>query len=146
MKKPIQPTTPFMILLILSMLFYFIPIKISLFPYNYLGIILILFGGLLNIWSDQLFKKVKTNIKYHKTPSKLLISGPFKISRNPIYLGMFLILLGVVILIQNPLSLIFPIIFIIIIEKRYIPIEEKNMKKTFGKQYLNYKNKVRRWI
>jgi protein-S-isoprenylcysteine O-methyltransferase Ste14 len=135
-----------MILLVLSILTYFIPIKVIPSPYNYFGIIFILFGIILNLWADQLFKKEKTNVKYHKTPNKLIISGPFKISRNPMYLGMLIILLGIAILLGRLTPFIFPILFFVIIETLFIPIEEKNMKKQFGKRYLEYKNKVRRWI
>ena len=148
MKKPIQPPTHFICLLILLILFHFIfPIKKIIYsPYNYFGIPLILFGIIINLWADQLFKKIKTNVKHHKIPNKLIISGPFKISRNPMYLGMLSILLGVAIFQGSIIGFIFSIIFILIIEKKYIPLEEKNMKKTFGKNYLNYKQKVRKWV
>ncbi len=146
MKQPIQPPGYFIILLILTILIHFIPLKIIPNSYNYLGIILILFGIIINLWTDSLFKKAKTNVRYHKIPSKLIISGPFKISRNPMYLGMLMILLGTAIIVRNPLSFIFPIIFAVIINHKFISIEEKNMEKAFGKEYLKYKNKVRKWI
>jgi len=146
MKDSTQPPIYFISLLILTVLTFVIPIKIIIKPYNYFGIILILFGIIMNLWTDQLFKKTHTNVKYHKIPNKLIVSGPFKFSRNPMYLGMLAILLGVAIIIGNLISFIFPIIFIIIINKKHISTEEKNMEKTFGKEYLKYKNKVRRWI
>ncbi len=146
MNKPTQPLKYFMILLLLSLLTYFISVKRIPSPYNYLGIILILFGIMINLWTDQLFKKAKTDVKYHKIPSKLITSGPFKISRNPMYLGMLIIIFGVAIILGNLIVFIFPIIFVIIIQKRFIPGEEKNMEKTFGKRYLEYKNEVRKWI
>ncbi len=140
-----QPPKYFMTLLVLSILSYFIQIKIIPKPYNYFGIVLILFGVIINLWTDRLFKKEKINVKYHKIPHKLITSGPFKISRNPMYLGMLAILLGIAILLQNLITFLFPIIFIIIIEK-HISIEEKNLEKKFGKKYIKYKHKVRRWI
>jgi len=146
MEKCIQPPRYFIILLILIILTYFIPIKMIPHPYNRLGGILIFSGLILNLWADQLFKKAKTSVKYHQIPSYLILSGPFRISRNPMYLGMLLILFGVSILIQNPLSLIFPIAFFFIINYKFIPTEEKNMEKTFGRNYVEYKNKTRRWI
>jgi len=146
MREPIQPPRYFIVLLILIIFTYFIPIKIIPNYYNYLGIILILFGVIINLWTDQLFKKAKIDVKYHKIPNRLIVSGPFKISRNPMYFGMLLILLGIGVLIGNLVSFIFPIIFVIIINYNFIPIEEKNMEKRFGKEYLKYKHKVRMWI
>jgi protein-S-isoprenylcysteine O-methyltransferase Ste14 len=146
MKKPVQPPVCFMALLILILLSYFAPLKIIPSPYNYLGTILITSGMALNLWTDNLFKKAETNVKYHAKPGKLVVSGPFKISRNPMYLGMLLILLGTCILVQSVVSLISPVVFVLIIEKKFIPVEEKNMQESFGKKYSDYKKKVRRWI
>ena len=62
------------------------------------------------------------------------------------YLGMLLILLGISILTGNPISLIFPVLFFIIINKKFVLPEEKNMEDIFGKKYQEYKDKTRRWI
>ena len=100
----------------------------------------------MNIWSDQLFKKSKTTVKPHEIPTILELSGPFRISRHPMYLGMVAILLGIAILLGSLVTSIFPIFFIILMEILFIPTEERNLKKIFGKEYLDYKKKVRRWI
>lgn len=143
-----MPPTFFIIFLILSIILHFIiPIKkIICPPYTHFGGFLILFGVVLNIWADSLFKKRKTTVKPHKIPTFLETSGPFKISRHPMYLGMAAILLGVTIIYGTLITFLFPIAFIILIEIKFIPIEEKNMEKAFGKRYFDYKKKVRRWI
>ncbi len=148
MKKPIQPPRYFVICLILIILFHFVlPIKkIINPPYSYLGIILVLFGIIINLWTDKFFTKFKTDVKYHLKPSKMIVSGPFKISRNPMYLGMLCILLGVATFLGSLVTIIPTVIFILIIEIVFIPVEEKNMKKVFGKNYLKYKKRVRKWI
>ena len=143
-----MPPTYFMILLVASIGLHFVlPIlKFAYSPYNYLGFILIIFGIAINLWTDSLFKKKSTTVKPHKTPSSFIISGPFKLSRHPMYLGMVFILLGTAVFLSTLITFVFPIIFIIIIEGLFIPIEEKNMQKKFGKKYLEYKKQVRRWI
>jgi protein-S-isoprenylcysteine O-methyltransferase Ste14 len=146
MKNPTQPTRYFLILLVLTIFSFFVPIKIIPSPYNYLGVILILYGVVLNIWADQIFKREKTEIKYHRIPRKIVLSGPFRISRNPMYLGMFTILLGTSIMSKNIFSLIFSVIFVLIIGRKFISVEEKNMERIFGKEYLSYKKEVRRWL
>lgn len=148
MKNKILPPRYFIIFLLLSIGLHFIfPIKKIIFPpYTYLGWLLIMFGIILNIWSDLLFKRKKTTVKPHKTPSSLETSGPFRISRHPMYLGMAAILLGTTILHGTLITFLFPIIFVILMEIKFIPIEEKNLEKVFGKKYLDYKREVRRWI
>ena len=146
--KKIMPPTYFLIFLILSVLLHFIfPIKkIIFYPGSQVGWIFIVFGAVLNIWADQIFKKEKTTVKPGKTSKKLIEKGPFKISRHPMYLGMTSILLGTALIHGSLVGFIFPIIFIILMEISFIPSEEKNMEKVFVKKYFSYKNKVRRWI
>ena len=148
MKPKIMPPTYFMILLVLAVVFNFIfPIRtIVRFPYNHLGWVLVLEGVVLNIWADGIFKKRKTTVKPGEKSSELVIKGPFKISRNPMYFGMVLILLGVAVVCGDLVSFLFPIIFIILIEFLFIPLEEREMQSIFGKKYLNYKKHVRRWV
>jgi len=148
MGKRILPPTFFTTLLILTVGFHLIfPLFVFIFsPYNYLGIILIIFGGIINLWTDSFFKKKKTTVKPQEMPSCLIESGPFKISRHPMYFGMVSILFGMAIFLGSMITFVFPIIFIIIIEKLFIPVEEKNLEKKFGNKYINYKKSVRRWI
>jgi len=143
-----MPPTYLIILLVIFIgLHYLFPIKKIIFsPYNYLGWILIIIGVFLNCWIDSIFKRKGTTIKSYDRPSELIISGAFKISRHPIYLGMLVILLGAAIVLGSLITFVFPVIFIIIIEVLFIPTEEKNMEKEFGNRYTDYKKRVRRWI
>ena len=143
-----MPPTYFFILLFLSIALHFIfPIvKIIYPPYTYAGFALITLGAILNLWADFLLKKNKTTVKPHKSPTSLITSGPFSISRNPQYLGFTAILLGVVVLHGTLIMFAFPVIFAIIMETKFIPMEEKNLEKAFGEKYREYKKKVRRWI
>jgi protein-S-isoprenylcysteine O-methyltransferase Ste14 len=115
-------------------------------PYTYIGILLIILGFLPNLYYGIYFRKIKTAIPAYKEPTKLVTSGFFKISRNPIYLGMIILLIGVAILLGSLSPFIIPLIFFILIKAFNISYEEKVLEKKFGKKYLDYKNKVRRWI
>lgn len=143
-----MPTTYFIILLLLSIGFHLVfPLfKFIFSPYNYLGFGLIIFGIIINLWTDSLFKKKQTTVKPYEMPNFFVTSGPFKLSRHPMYLGMMSILLGVAIFLGSLIIFAFPIIFIVIMEKRFIPLEEKNFETKFGNQYVDYKKRVRRWI
>ncbi len=146
--KRIIPPAYFMFLLALSILlnFFFPLMKFYYFPYNYIGALLIIFGIFLNLKADDIFKKSRTTVKPHLMPNSFEVSGPFRISRHPMYLGMFLILFGAALIMSSLIAFILSFVFIALMEILFIPKEEENMEKNFGKKYLEYKKRVRRWI
>lgn len=148
MVKKIMPPTFFYLGIVLIILMHLIfPIKqIISYPYTFSGLLIILIGAILNIWAWSLFIKDNTTQNPYKTPNKFVLIGIYNISRNPMYLGMLIILIGIAILMGSLITFIFPIIFFVIINWFFIPMEEKNMEIKFGKKYSEYKNKVRRWI
>jgi protein-S-isoprenylcysteine O-methyltransferase Ste14 len=148
MKTKLQPPAYFFasLLLLVGLHFFFPLTRIIGSPYRYLGIVLILFGVFLNLWTDSLFKKHKTTVKPYETPTYLEASGPFRISRHPMYLGMVSILVGIAVALGSLVPFVVPILFVIITEVMFIRYEEENLEQAFKEEYLNYKKKVRRWI
>ena len=115
-------------------------------PYNYLGFVLF-FVGLSVVRKGQfVFKAAKTEINTFKPPKHLVIEGPFRYSRNPIYLGFTLALLGWAMVLGNLVSLDGVLLFFFVANFWYIPFEEKAMEKEFGADYIAYKEQVRRWL
>ena len=94
----------------------------------------------------NLFKKEDTPEELENKPNVLVIRGAYKYSRNPMYLGGLISLIGLAIISQNILSFIIPILYIITINIIFIQYEEKILEQLFGNEYLEYKHKVRRWI
>lgn len=76
----------------------------------------------------------------------MIAEGTYKFTRNPMYLGVTMALLGSSIYFGNFLSFLSPLIFFTAMNFIYIPFEEQLMEKVFGKNYAEYKEKVRRWI
>ena len=146
--KKIHPPTHLLIYIVVSVLLHFLyPLhQLIRFPYTLLGIILIAAGAVLNVWADGIFKKQNTTVKPFEKPDALVNSGPYRISRNPMYLGMVLILFGVSFILGSLISFAGPIFFIIAMERVFIPEEEKSMKENFGDEYFIYKRKIRKWI
>jgi protein-S-isoprenylcysteine O-methyltransferase Ste14 len=144
----IMPTKYFVVFLVLSIGLHFLyPIyKILYPPFTYFGFLLILIGIVFNLWTDQLFKKSNTTVKPFKDPTILFLSGPFRVSRHPMYLGMALILLGAALIHGTVITFLFPLLFIGIMESQFIPFEEQNLERIFGTEYINYMKKVRRWV
>lgn len=149
MKKLLFDTADsFLILIIINvLLYYFFPIKQIIFsPFIYMGIVLFVLGWMPNIWIWAHFRKISNPIPTKDIPKKLVTSGLFRFSRNPTYLGMIVALFGEAIFLGDLVTFIIPVIFTILINKTNIPFEEDNLEKKFGKKYLDYKLKVRRWI
>ena len=134
----------FLVLIILNIiLHYIIPIKqIIFFPYNYIGILLFIFGWIPNIWQGITIGLNSAS----QIPKKLINTGLFRFSRNPTYLGMTITLLGEAIFLGSLITFIIPILFVILINNFNINFEEKILENKFGTKYLEYKKKVRRWI
>ncbi len=148
MKKNLPPPKYLNILPILAIVLHFFwPInRIIPAQFNYLGWGFILLGVVLNIWSAKVLKEQKTTINFHETPNSLVVTGPFSRSRNPIYLSGVILFFGLAILLGSVITFLFPIALLLILDRLYIPSEEMSLEKTFGRRYLDYRNRVRRWI
>lgn len=119
----------------------FIPI-----PFNLLGIVLILLGFGMMLWSSNRFSKANTTIIPFQESSQLVQSGLFGYSRNPIYLGMAMMLTGVAVILGSVLPFLLVPLFVLIIQRNFIVREEAMLEETFGEEYRQYKKKVRRWL
>ena len=148
MKNTFLPPSYFNTSVILMIALHLIfPLKtIIISPYKYFGLLLLLLGFLMNIWASEYFKKVQTTIKPFQESSHLVTDGLFKYSRHPMYLGMVIALLGLFFLLGSMTPFIIIPVFVYLIKKKFIQVEEKALEEKFGKQYLAYKKKVRCWI
>jgi protein-S-isoprenylcysteine O-methyltransferase Ste14 len=130
--------------------FAFPIIQIIYSPYSYIGIVLLVLGLTVVYFSNKILIEQKTSIQPYDTPDKLVSNGTFRFSRNPIYLGMNLALLGISVLMGSLTAFLSPIIFWGVMNFKIIPMEEETMEKilekTFGNSFTAYKSKVRRWI
>ena len=115
-------------------------------PATFAGYPLILLGIFVAAWSVYLFRRHETNIIPYKDPEHIVITGPFRFSRHPMYLGMLLVLVGAAMLYGTVLSLVFPLAYFIVANWWYIPFEEGKMADVFGEAFTAYKARVRRWL
>ena len=114
--------------------------------YQWVGWGLIVSGILVSSWGSYVFKQHKTNINTFNAPDVLVASGPFRFTRNPMYIGLITALSGTAVVTGSILSIGFLAAFSFITAVVYIPYEEKRMRYAFGEQYLEYSKKVRRWL
>ena len=142
---------PPLLVLILVISNYFSSKKIDLIllpNQNLISFIILLIGVLILINPILKFRKLKTTIdpiKFKKV-NKLITSGIYKYSRNPMYLCLLLVVISSSIFFLNVFSITTPFIFYYWINRFQIKREENFLTKKFGKEYLLYKTKTRRWI
>ena len=110
------------------------------------GLSLVSFGILLLIIAIGLFMAGKTTVMPTRAPDKLVTEGLYGISRNPMYLGMLLILSGFPLIMDTIVGLTCPVIFFFLMDRIVILREEKVVEGVFGKAYLEYKSLTRKWI
>jgi protein-S-isoprenylcysteine O-methyltransferase Ste14 len=148
MKKLLPPILFILFAVVMGLICWGFGFKhIIVFPYNLIGIPLLLTGLILAQSSKMLFLNLKTNIDTFGQPDKLVTSGFYKFTRNPMYLGFVIAIFGVAILYQGSISsFILAILFFVISDQWYIKFEENAMVSKFGNEYLQYCKKTRRWI
>ena len=143
------PPPLLVLILVVSSFFSSKKINIILIPnQNIVSIIILLVGLLILIIPVSNFIKYKTTIdpiKFKKV-NKLITSGIYKYSRNPMYLGLLMIVISSSILYLNIYSVTTPFLFYWWINRFQIKREEIFLTEKFGKEYLSYKTKTRRWI
>jgi protein-S-isoprenylcysteine O-methyltransferase Ste14 len=148
-KKPrILPLVWLLIFLLLQTgLYFYLPLR-QLFDgtLRLAGLLPLLSGLWVMISGARAFTRADTPLIPFETSTTLVVSGPFKFTRNPMYLGMTLILTGTGVMSGTLAPLISVILFFIIIRHQYVLPEEKMMKELFGEEFLMYCTRVRRWL
>lgn len=113
---------------------------------NFFGLLIFMTGTILAVWAKITMgsswgRPAQHNIKIQST---LVTTGPFAFSRNPIYVGFLLLFLGFEMILQSYLIiLILPLFFVVYFA---VKKEEKLLEKHFGKEYLEYKKRVPRFL
>lgn len=110
------------------------------------GMVLTIAGLLLGVWSIGLFRKEQTSVIPIRPSTTLVIRGPYRWTRNPMYVGLALVYLGVALSIRRvgPL-LLFPLL-ILTVQRYVIRKEEQYLEHRFGGEFRRYAASVRRWI
>ena len=110
------------------------------------GGLLIALSGVLVVSSFRQFRKHGTNVRPDKPDTAVLTEGPYRFTRNPIYLAGGLLYLGISIGADAPWVLAMLLPALLIMNFLVIPREERYLERTFGEEYLGYKSTVRRWL
>ena len=136
--------------LIISFLLEFLVYRNQIFDnsiiFRFLGIILTIAAILLFVKSVRIFNLRKEKLHPRSISTQIFKDGPFQFSRNPIYLAMFVLLIGFGLTLNSFWFLYSGLVVAIMIHYGVIIPEENYLEKEFGKDYLEYKKSVRRWL
>ena len=115
---------------------------------RYLAVGLFLFGAGILLQAVFTFARQHTTVNplEPEKADKLVISGLYRFTRNPMYLGLAAILFALAFLLQNIAALVGPILFLITMTVLQIKPEEMALTSKFGQQYIEYRQQVRRWL
>jgi protein-S-isoprenylcysteine O-methyltransferase Ste14 len=111
-----------------------------------LGGALFALGLLLALASIRRFRAAGTNFDTQKPATAILTDGPYRISRNPIYIGLTAAYLGIGVVVDTPWAWVLLPPTLVVMHYGVIAREERYLERKFGREYLDYKASVRRWI
>ncbi len=110
------------------------------------GLPLCVFALILFLRCAKLFKRAQTDIKPWKPTTSIIQSGPYRFSRNPIYLSFVILGIGLACIMNTFWGLLAMALFVPVINILVIHREERYLRAKFGDEYLTYMHHVRRWI
>jgi protein-S-isoprenylcysteine O-methyltransferase Ste14 len=115
-------------------------------PAAWAGGLVFLAGLALLIWAATTFRRAGTQIPTTEPTTRIVTDGPYRHSRNPIYLGMLLGLVGLALGLDSLWLLILLVPFFLVIRYGVVAREEAYLERKFGNVYLAYTSRVRRWL
>jgi protein-S-isoprenylcysteine O-methyltransferase Ste14 len=110
------------------------------------GGLLVVAGVALLGWFNTAFTRKGTPAEPWKPTTAIVTTGPYRLTRNPAYLGMALLYIGIALL-AGALWVLVPLpVVLVVIDRAVIGREERYLERKFGPEYLDYKGTVRRWV
>lgn len=147
MKKAKPPVYVFAAFVGMLMAHLLAPIaRIIPFPWSLLGAVPLLLGAVLTLHSVRRFGRNKTTAEPFGVAAALVTSGPYRFTRNPMYVGILLMLSGVACLFGTVGPWLVVPLLGVVFDVSFVRQEEKKLEAKFGDDFRRYKAKVRRWI
>jgi protein-S-isoprenylcysteine O-methyltransferase Ste14 len=110
------------------------------------GVVLLAIGVVIAGWGLVIFQKARTTTVPGRTSSKLVLWGPYRFSRNPMYVGLVLAYMGEAGILKQFCPLLLLPLIVAYLNWVVIPVEEARLTEVFGVEYEQYRTKVRRWF
>ena len=141
---------PPIVALMFIVLAYFIgrfaPVLIAPPSLRYVGLLMTFIGFLLGIGAFMEFRKARTTLDPHGAAKKVVTSGIYRFTRNPIYLGFLLMVIGLPLTSGLYWGILMAPLYMMTMTRLVIEREEAYLEKKFKDVYTSYKSSVRRWL
>ena len=116
-------------------------------PWNLTGSVPVCFGIYLEVYATLSLWNYGGGTPHPKDPPRRLVTqGPYRFSRNPLYLARLLILFGLSVVLQSLGVLLVTLLLFLLVVVVILPREERRLETRFGEAYVEYRNRVARWI
>jgi protein-S-isoprenylcysteine O-methyltransferase Ste14 len=125
---------------------YFPGLRFTSLAGQVIGGVLILIGLVLLVFANGRFTRAGTGVIPFRNVSALVTDGIYRYTRNPMYLGMVAVLLGCAVTVGATVALVVPVLFAVIVDRRFIRYEEEMLRNLFPNDYPAYCERVRRWL
>jgi protein-S-isoprenylcysteine O-methyltransferase Ste14 len=141
------PVVTLAFLLIVYALGRFVPVPLTVpAMLRYIGLAFAFVGFLLGIGAFIEFMKARTTLDPHGAAKQLVTSGIYRFTRNPIYLGFLLVLVGLPLYFGLYWGIVLAPLYVFLMNRLVIQHEEAYLERKFGKMYMDYTSQVRRWL
>jgi protein-S-isoprenylcysteine O-methyltransferase Ste14 len=127
-------------------LFVSLPFLPETVPRTWIGIAVLALGLALGAWAIATLRQAGTRVETTQATTTIVTGGPYRLTRNPIYVGMLAILIGLAIAVNTAWLLVALAPFYLVIRFGVVAREEAYLERKFGDAYLSYKSRVRRWL
>lgn len=124
-------------------------VPLSLFSWPIAAVVggpLVAAGALLMAWAFAAMRRARTSVNPYRPSSAVVVDGPYRWSRNPIYLGMTVGYAGATLLVGTAWALVLLPLVLVVMTRGVIVREERYLEQVFGDAYTNYRREVRRWL
>lgn len=115
-------------------------------PAGLVGILVFLAALALAAWSTATMSRAGTNVPTNRPTTTIVEGGPYRYTRNPIYIGMFAGLVGLAVAFNTLWPLLMLVPFAVVIRYGVVAREEAYLDRKFGDAYRSYRLRVRRWL
>ncbi|MFN2637226.1 MAG: isoprenylcysteine carboxylmethyltransferase family protein [Gemmatimonadaceae bacterium] len=121
-------------------------LRLPVLPARAAGVVLVIGGALLARWAETTMHEAGTNVNPGKPTTAIVIAGPFRYTRNPLYLAVTAVYGGISLLVPAVWPLLLLVLVLIVLQWGVIMREERYLERKFGEPYREYRKQVRRWL
>ena len=120
-------------------------IKLKIVPDGWLLIALVA-GVAITLPADRAFGRADTTTDPSESSSTLITDGVYRFTRNPMYLGFVLVLIGVVVLLRSLTPWAVVAAYVVLLDRAFVRVEEQMLARDFGEQWQAYVPRTQRWL